>query len=93
MIYLPWIAFLIIVLWMIRQGDKAKQDYLSRKVEQTQPGQVWVAQVRMHLEEQAEAMTAQGRLQGEAQKSVEGFGNPKHPQTLPTQERPTEWKM
>jgi hypothetical protein len=93
MIYLPWIAFLLIILWMIRQGDKAKQKYLQSKAEQAQPGQVWVAQVRMHLEEQAEAMTAQGRKQGEAEKSVEALGNPKQPQALPTQERATEWKM
>jgi len=31
MIYLPWITFLFAVLWMIRQGDKAKTEYLIRK--------------------------------------------------------------
>ncbi len=31
MIYLPWITFLFAVLWMIRQGDKAKTEYLMRK--------------------------------------------------------------
>jgi hypothetical protein len=34
MIYLPWIVFLLGILWMIRQGDKAKKEYLRRKVEQ-----------------------------------------------------------
>jgi hypothetical protein len=34
MIYLPWAAFLLAVLWMIRQGDKAKEEYLRRKAEE-----------------------------------------------------------
>ncbi len=31
MIYLPWIAFLLAIAWMIRQGDKAKKEYLRRR--------------------------------------------------------------
>jgi len=34
MIYLPWIAFLLGIAWMIWQGDKAKREYLRRKVEE-----------------------------------------------------------
>jgi hypothetical protein len=45
MIYLPWIAFLLAVLWMIRQGDKAKEEYLQRKAKQK------VAEVKARLEE------------------------------------------
>jgi hypothetical protein len=31
MIYLPWIAFLLGVGWMIWQATKAKKEYLHRK--------------------------------------------------------------
>lgn len=34
MIYLPWIAFLLGIAWMIWQGNKAKREYLRRKVEE-----------------------------------------------------------
>ncbi len=34
MIYLPWIAFLLGVAWMIWQGNKAKREYLRRKAEE-----------------------------------------------------------
>jgi hypothetical protein len=31
MIYLPWIAFALAILYMIREGDKARREYLSRQ--------------------------------------------------------------
>jgi hypothetical protein len=31
MIYLPWIAFLLGILWMIRQGSKSKEEYLRQR--------------------------------------------------------------
>jgi hypothetical protein len=34
MIYLPWIAFLLAIFWMIRQGDKAKKEDLRRRAEE-----------------------------------------------------------
>jgi hypothetical protein len=34
MIFLPWVAFLGGILWMIWQGNKAKKEYLRRKAEQ-----------------------------------------------------------
>jgi hypothetical protein len=34
MIVLPWIAFLIAIIWMIRQGDKDKREYQRRAAEQ-----------------------------------------------------------
>ncbi|HXN54002.1 MAG TPA: hypothetical protein VN943_18875 [Candidatus Acidoferrum sp.] len=34
MIYLPWIAFLIGVAWMIWRGNKAKKEYLRHKTEE-----------------------------------------------------------
>lgn len=30
MIYLPWVAFLAAILWMIWQGSKAKKEYLRQ---------------------------------------------------------------
>ena len=34
MIYLPWIAFLLGMAWMIHQAYKAKKQYLRRKAEE-----------------------------------------------------------
>jgi hypothetical protein len=34
MIYLPWIAFGLAVWWMIREGDKAKKEYLRLETEE-----------------------------------------------------------
>jgi hypothetical protein len=34
MIYLPWIAFLLGIVWMTRQGYKAKKQYLRHKAEE-----------------------------------------------------------
>lgn len=34
MIYLPWIAFLVGIGWMIWQGTKAKREYLRRKAQE-----------------------------------------------------------
>jgi hypothetical protein len=34
MIYLPWVAFLIGVAWMIWRGTKAKKEYLRHKIEE-----------------------------------------------------------
>jgi hypothetical protein len=34
MIFLPWIAFLLSISYMIWQGTKAKKEYLRRKTEQ-----------------------------------------------------------
>ena len=31
MIFLPWIAFGLAVLYMIHEGDKSKKEYLRRK--------------------------------------------------------------
>ncbi|HEY5174208.1 MAG TPA: hypothetical protein VII95_01430 [Terriglobales bacterium] len=31
MIYLPWAAFLLAMAWMIRQGFKAKKEYLRNR--------------------------------------------------------------
>jgi len=33
-IYLPWVAFLIVILWMIRQGEKGKREYLRKRAEE-----------------------------------------------------------
>jgi hypothetical protein len=34
MIFLPWIAFLLGISYMIWQGTKAKKEYLRRKMDQ-----------------------------------------------------------
>ncbi len=39
MIYLPWIAFLLGIAWMIWQGNKAKREYLRRKAEERARGE------------------------------------------------------
>ena len=37
MIFLPWIAFLLGIGYMIWQGTKAKKEYLRRKMDQEKP--------------------------------------------------------
>jgi hypothetical protein len=58
MIYLPWIVFLAAVLWMIRQGDKAKREYRRRKAEQEQR--------KSSAESNVEALSPRGGGQGQA---------------------------
>jgi hypothetical protein len=33
-IILPWIGFGFAIIWMIRKGDKAKEEYLTRKAQE-----------------------------------------------------------
>ncbi len=33
MIYLPWVAFIVGIAWMIWQGNKAKKEYFRHKSE------------------------------------------------------------
>jgi hypothetical protein len=80
MIYLPWIAFLLAVLWMIRQGDKAKEEYLQRKTKQK------MAEVEARSEELKAATAAQRPEEAERErraKVVRGQGQS-------TRERPIE---
>jgi hypothetical protein len=92
MIYLPWIAFLIAVLWMIRQGDKAKEEYLQRKANQKMVAEVKArleeikAEVEASTEELKAAMVAQRPEETERErraKIMRGLGRS-------TRERPIE---
>jgi hypothetical protein len=70
MIFLPWIAFLLAVWWMIRQGDKAKKEYLRRKAEQTT-----TEEMKPGVEEQMRGGTAQGAVPGRSSELTEIFGS------------------
>jgi len=57
-IYLPWIVFLLGIFWMIRQGEKAKRDYLRDKAERAR--NVYSTSVESYA-------TAYGRTHGQGQ--------------------------
>jgi hypothetical protein len=80
MIYLPWVVFALAVLVMIRQGTKAKQEYLRRKVENEQKNSnaetlSRYQDVREHGQGQAPALT--GALVGD-RRAITGFGQGKN---------------
>ncbi len=68
MIYLPWIAFLLAILWMIRQGDRAKKEYLRRRAEEQQER----ARQEAREDELVEGLRARG--QGQVTGLAETFG-------------------
>lgn len=76
MIYLPWIIFGLAILWMIRQGSKAKEDYLRRKAEEEskKPDTRPTVHARTVPENnQGQAAELVGALAGERQTRVTGF--------------------
>lgn len=77
MIYLPWIAFLVAILWMIRQGDKAKREYLRRKVEEQE-------RAKREAREDELVRGLKTRGQGQVQELADTFG-------VSTQRRPPAW--
>ncbi len=80
MIYLPWVVFGLAMLWMIRQGNKAKQDYLRRKGED-ELRKSWdrtVVNTRTAAPQitQGQAAELTGALAGERHTQITGFNRP-----------------
>jgi hypothetical protein len=70
MIYLPWIAFLAGILWMIWQGDKAKGEYLRRrKAEEEEKARIMVQE-----KEIGPALKEYERRQSRTPELAETFG-------------------
>ncbi len=67
MIYLPWITFLLAILWMVRQGDRAKKTYLRRQAEERER-----SRQELREDEVVEGLKARG--QGQTTGLAETFG-------------------
>jgi len=77
MIYLPWIAFILGIVWMIWQGNKAKREYVRRKVQEDER-----ARREAREDELVRGLTAPG--QGQVTELAKTFGGG-------TQKRTTAW--
>jgi|GEM_PF-6934670 len=66
MIVLPWIAFLAGIIWLIRQGDKEKAEYLRRR---KQDSQKTIAAARL-----AATLRTEERPQPESQPLTKALG-------------------
>lgn len=75
-IILPLVAFGLAILWMIRQGEKAKEDYRRRKADEEERAKAaasedsLVEELRSHANENDEAMGIEGAMLGHGQASV-----------------------
>ncbi|HEV2305968.1 MAG TPA: hypothetical protein VGR93_10645 [Candidatus Acidoferrales bacterium] len=68
MIYLPWAAFVVAVVWMIRQGFSAKKEYERRARERQQLSE------SVAREAPRERALLAGRGQGQAPELAETLG-------------------
>jgi hypothetical protein len=78
MIYLPWIAFLLGIAWMTRQGYKAKREYLRRKAEEHERtrlvGELEKARAMAREDALVEALRTHDRGQGQITGLAEAVG-------------------
>jgi hypothetical protein len=78
MIYLPWAVFLIAILWMIKEGNKAKKEYKARlkreeALSKSSDQADLEARSITHASTQGQASELVGALAGDRQKRIAGF--------------------
>ena len=78
MIYLPWVAFLLAVLWMVREGNRARTEYLRQKQEQQKHAkaveELEMARAISLVDATLEALRARTGVQGQVTGLAEAFG-------------------